>query len=154
MDNDDKNISRIRWGLGTAGLLALVFTLSNLPEKIDDAYTAIDEYENAKQGLYNEIDALQEEMEGLQRDLEKSQISQASRPKQVINLCNNYLWGYSRCENLSLSDGFVISIERNKASKRLIETVDDIRSGKRESEFLAPLPAEEAEQILLYNSLG
>lgn len=141
--------------IGAASSLALYFTLQS---GFDDLDKVLDGLEQSVQEMVISTDKLlqsnQELNQTLDQEIAAMESARKTRPAQVLNLCNNNLWGYNLCENLVLSNGTVLSVERDKASKHLIETVDGIRSGKKESAFEAPLPAEEADQLLLYNTLG
>lgn len=145
-------------GIGAISGLGLYFALQS---GFDDLDKAVDELEQSLQEIGVSSEELLEATEELTRTLDEetkaidSLTQTFSPPAQVVDLCNNTFWRkYNLCENLFLSDGTVLSIERNKASKHLIEGIDDLRSGKTQSAFEAPLPAEEADQILLYDSLG
>lgn len=142
-------------GIATASSLGLYFGLKS---GFGDLDKALDELEQSVQEMSVSSEELLEATEDFARTLEEEaaaiQSLSTRRPTQITDLCNNHFWGYNRCENLVLSDGTVLSIERDKASKHLIEGIDNLRSGKSESAFEKPLPLEEAEQILLYNNLG
>ena len=143
-------------GIATASSLGLYFGLKS---GFDDLDKALDELEQSVQEMSVSSEELLEATEDFARTLEEETAAIQSlstiRPTQITDLCNNtFYWRYSLCENLALSDGTVLSIERDKASKHLIQSIDNLRSGKSESAFEKPLPLEEAEQILLYNNLG